>query len=102
MAHEETETTVNAVKETSDGFVRITVEKYNELLEKIAEQTGSIGRLNELLAKARNEPPVINRTVIIKTAEMVADDHRVWGGTFMGVGAVAFAIGAFRYRAGKS
>lgn len=99
---EATTTTVNEVKETSDGFVRITVEKYNELLEKIAEKDRSIGRINELLTKARNEPPIINRTVINKTAEMVAEDHRVWGGTFMGVGAVAFAIGAFRYKAGKS
>ncbi len=100
MSDEVATTTVNAVKTMSDGTVKISVEKYNELLEKVAEQKGSIGRLNELLSESRNRPPVINRTVIEKTAEMVAEDHRMWGGTFMGLGVVSFVIGAFRYRSG--
>lgn len=85
MADEATTTTVNAVKTASDGTVKIAVERYNELLEKAAEK-----------------PPVINKTVINKTAEMVAQDHRVWGGTFMGVGAALFVVGALRYKAGKA
>lgn len=94
-----TTTTVNAV--ASDGSVKIAVEKYNELLEKITDQKSSISRLREQLNEARNAPPVINKTVM-KTAEMVAEDHRVWGGTFMVLGAVFFTVGAFRYKAGKS
>jgi uncharacterized membrane protein len=94
-------TTVEAVKTASDGSVKIAVEKYNELLEKITDQKSSIDKLKDQLYTAQNAPP-INRTVINKTAEMVAEDHRVWGGSFMGLGAVFFVIGAFRYKAGKS
>jgi hypothetical protein len=82
MANETT--TVNAVKTASDGTVKIAVEKYNELLQKAAEK-----------------PPVITN-VINKTAEMLAAEHRAWGGTFMGLGAAFFVVGAFRYKAGKS
>jgi hypothetical protein len=102
MPEEATNTTVNTVKETSDGFVKISVEKYNDLLEKVADQNGRIGTLREQLNEARSKPPVINRTVINKTAEMVAEEHRVWGYTFMGTGAVLFGIGAYRYKAGRS
>ncbi len=101
MSDEIATTTINAVNTTSDGRVNITVEKYNELLEKVAEQKGSIGSLRERLNKALNEPPVINRTVVEKTVEMVAADHRVWGGSFMGLGTVFFVIGALRYKAGR-
>lgn len=79
------ETTTNSVKTVSDGFVNISVEKYNELLEKAA-----------------TKPPVINRTTVNKTAEMLAQEHRVWGGTLMGLGVAFFAVGAFRYKAGTS
>src|SRR5215210_2323683 len=102
MSDEVSTTTVNSVKAASDGTVKIAVEKYNELLETIAGQTGSINRLKEQLSEARNTPPVINRTVIHKTAEMVAQDHRVWGGSFMGLGAAFFVVGALRYKAGKA
>lgn len=94
--------TVNAVKTASDGTVKIAVEKYNEMLETVANQKESIRGLNERLAKALSEPPVINRTVVNKTAEMVAEDHRVWGGTFIGLGVISFVVGAFRYKAGKA
>jgi hypothetical protein len=94
-------TNITAAKAASDGTVKIAVEKYNELLETVAEQKSSIKNLRDLLNQARNEPPVINRTVVHKTAEMVAEDHRVWGGTFMGLGAVLFGVGAFRYKLGK-
>lgn len=102
MPDEVSTTTTEAVKKTSDGMVKITVEKYNELLEKISDQKSEIWNLNDLLAKARNAPPVINRTIVEKTAEMAAQDHRVWGGTLMGLGAASFIVGALRYRAGKS
>jgi hypothetical protein len=46
-------TTTNEVKTASDGSVKISVEKYNELLEKSAAK-----------------PPVVNRTTVIKTNEM--------------------------------
>lgn len=78
-------TTVNTVKTASDGTVKIAVERYNELLKEAAAK-----------------PPVINRTVVNKTAEMLASEHRAWGGTLMGLGASMFAVGVFRYRAGRT
>jgi hypothetical protein len=98
MSDEVSKTTVEAVKTLSDGSVKLSIEKYNELVEKIAEQTGSISKLNELLSKARNEPPVINRTIVNKTAEMLSEEHRAWGGTFMGLGAAFIVVGAIRYK----
>lgn len=94
--------TIHALKTESDGTVKLAIEKYNELLERIADQKDSIGRLNDLLTKARNEPPVINRTVVQKTDEMAAQDHRMWGGTLMGLGMSMFAIGAIRFRLGRA
>jgi hypothetical protein len=78
-------TTVNAVKTLSDGTVKISVEKYTELLEKAAVK-----------------PPVINRTVVNKTAEMLVAEHRAWGVTLMGLGASFLVVGALRYRLGKA
>jgi hypothetical protein len=92
----------NTVKAASDGSVKIAVEKYNELLETIADQKGSISGLNERLNRALREPPVINRTVINKTAEMAARDNRTWGGTFIALGASMFAVGVVRYKAGRT
>lgn len=93
-------TNITEVKTASDGFVKVAIEKYNEMLETIARQKNSISSLNERLSEAR--APVINRTEVIKTAEMVAQDHRVWGGTFMGLGASLFVIGALRVKAGRT
>lgn len=76
---------INEVKTTSDGTVKISVEKYNELLEKAAVK-----------------PPVINRTTVNKTAEMLAKETRMWGGGLMGLGASLFVIGACVYKAGLS
>jgi hypothetical protein len=75
-------TNINEVKKTSDGTVNIAVELYNDLLERA------------------NKPPVINRTVVNKTAEMLAAEHRAWGSTFMALGASFFVVGALRYKAG--
>jgi len=77
--------TSTEVKTTSDGTVKISVEKYNELLEKAAAK-----------------PPVVNRTTVIKTDEMVAKENRMVGGTLMGLGGSLFVIGAFCYKAGLS
>lgn len=94
--------TVETIKTASDGTVKIAVEKYNELLEKIASQKVSIGDLNAQLVKARSYvPPVVNRTIIEKTPEMVLQDHRVWGGSLMALGASVFAVGAVRFRLGR-
>jgi hypothetical protein len=76
-------TNINEVKTTSDGIVKISVETYNDLL------------------KAANRPTTINRTQVVKTAEMVARDYRIWGGTFMGAGGFLFIVGACLYRAGS-
>jgi len=102
MSDEVASSITETVKSTSDGSVKIAVEKYNELLETIATQKSSISNLTARLDKAVNEPPVIHRTVVNKTAEMLAEEHRVWGGSLMGLGAATFIVGALRYRAGKS
>lgn len=83
MPDEVTSTTTEAVKKMSDGTVKISVERYEDLLQKAAAK-----------------PPVINK--IIKTAEMAAEDNRLWGGTLMGLGASLFVVGALRYRAGMN
>jgi hypothetical protein len=77
--------TVQSIKTASDGTVKLSIEMYNELLEKAA-----------------TKPPVINRTIVSKTAEMLAQEHRIWGGTLMGLGASFFVVGALRFRAGLS
>jgi len=102
MSDEVSSTIVNEVKTASDGSVKIAVEKYNELLETITDQKGSISRLKNQLYEARNQPPVINRTIVNKTTEMLAQENRAWGITFMAFGGVLCAVGAFRYKAGKS
>jgi hypothetical protein len=94
--------TVETVKTASDGTVKIAIEKYNELVETIASQKGSISSLRTQLAQTRNEPPVINRTIVEKTAEMAAQDNRVWGYTLMGLGASMLVVGAIRFKAGHT
>jgi hypothetical protein len=94
-------TTTEAVTKTSDGSVKISVEKYNELLETIANQKTSIADFRARLTKAMNEPPVVHRTIVNKTPEMLSQEHRAWGGTFMGLGASLFVVGALRYKAGR-
>jgi hypothetical protein len=86
-------TNISEVKTSSDGSVKISIEKYEELIKKIADQKGVINSLNQ-------RPPVINRTTINKTAEMAAKEYRMWGGSLMGIGATMFVIGAALYRAG--
>lgn len=76
-------TDIHAVKTASDGTVKISVEKYEELLKKASR------------------PTTVNQTRIVKTAEMAAKDLRIWGGTFMGLGATLFTVGAFLYKAGR-
>ena len=85
MSEQDKQTTINTIKTASDGTVKIAVERYNELLEKAAAK-----------------PPVINRTVINKTAEMLAKEHQAWGITFMGLGASMFVVGALRFGAGRA
>lgn len=75
-------TNINEVKTTSDGTVKISVEKYNEML------------------RLANRPQTINKTQVIKTAEMLAKEYRMWGGALMGLGGSLFVVGAFLYRAG--
>jgi len=77
-------TNINEVRTTSDGTVKISVEKYEQLL------------------RAAAKPTVINRTEVVKTAEMAAKEFRIWGCTFMGLGATMFTIGAFLYKAGRN
>lgn len=76
---------VTEIKTASDGTVKISVEKYNELLEKAA-----------------TKPPVINRTYVNKTDEMLAKECRLWGIGLMGLGASLFSVGVILFRAGIS
>jgi hypothetical protein len=76
-------TTTETVKTASDGVVKISIEKYEELIAKAAEKA-----------------PVISRT-IIKTPEMLAQEHKAWGWTFIGAGAALIGVGAVRVRLGR-
>lgn len=76
-------TNINEVRKASDGMVNISVELYNDLMAKASR------------------PPTINRTTVIKTAEQAAKDYRVLGGSFMGLGATLFVIGAKLYTMGR-
>jgi hypothetical protein len=75
---------ISEIKTTSDGTVKISVEKYNELLERAARK-----------------PVVINKTSVIKTEAMVAKELRMWGGGLMGLGASMFVVGAILFKAGR-
>ena len=44
-------------------------------------------KVQRAFEKAAAKPPVINRTTVIKTEEMIAKEFRVWGGSLMGLGA---------------
>lgn len=96
-------TSINEVKTTvaSDGSVKISVEKYEEMLKTISDQKSSIGDLNTRLNKALNEPPVVHRTTIVKTPEMASRDRRVTGGALMGLGASTVAVGALVYKSAR-
>lgn len=74
----------NTVKNVSDGTVKITVEKYQELL-----------------AAAAVKAPVIYNHVQ-KTQAMVAADNKMWGAVMLGAGASLSVIGGFVYRLGKA
>jgi hypothetical protein len=76
-------THINEIKTASDGNVKISIEKYEELLRQASR------------------PTTINRTQVVKTAEMAAQEYRLWGGTFMGLGATLFTVGVFLYKAGS-
>lgn len=76
-------TNITEIKTSSDGNVKISIEKYNELL-----------------AAAARKPAVITQKQIIKTEAMVARELRMWGGSLMGFGAAAFVIGAILFKAG--
>lgn len=75
--------TTTETKVTSDGSVKISVEAYNDLLKRAA-----------------TKPPVINRTNVVKTDEMLAKESKLWGGSLMGVGASLFAVGAGLFKSG--
>lgn len=90
MAEEISET----VKTSSDGFVKLTIEKYEELMKKAAEKPPVINRIIE------QPPDIINR--IIKTPEMAAADNKLWGIGLMVVGGAIVAAGAITYAIGRS
>lgn len=77
------EETSNTVKTTSDGNVKITVERYQELLDKAAAKPATI----------------VHRTVH-KTPEISAAENKAWGVSFMGLGAAFMVVGIIRFRAG--
>jgi hypothetical protein len=52
MSDEVSSSITETIKQSSDGSVKISVEKYNELLETIASQKSSISNLTERLDKA--------------------------------------------------
>lgn len=76
------EEVTNTVKTSSDGMVKITLEKYQELLE---------------LAQAK--PPVIHRTVH-RTPEIQAKDNVQLGATVLLIGLGCVAAGALKLSTG--
>lgn len=76
---------IQSIKTSSDGTVKLAIEKYNELV-----------------SQAATKPPVINRTTVNKTPEMLAKEQRTVGATFMGLGASTFVVGAVLFRAGRA
>ena len=64
MAEEVTK--LEEVKTASDGMVKISIEMYNQLVQKVADQKISISTLNDQLSRLRTQPPVINRTEVVE------------------------------------
>jgi Ethanolamine utilization protein EutJ (predicted chaperonin) len=76
-------TTSETVKKTSDGMVKISLEKYEELNRKA------------------NEPKVYpNYTTVQKTAAMQAADNKMYGCLWMGGGVSMVLIGAIQFAVG--
>lgn len=71
------------VKKTSDGMVKISLEAYQELLEKA------------------NKPTEVIRRVVQKTPQMVKEEHVAWGATMMGGGFALLVIGGIRFWMGQ-
>lgn len=82
MGVETAETVTNVSK--SDGMVKITIEHYQQLMEK-----------------AREKAPIVYNT-IQKTPEVSASENKAWGVTFIGLGVAFLAVGAIRLRTGIS
>lgn len=78
------EEVTNIAKSVSDGTVKITVERYQELLEKSAEKV-----------------PVVYNT-IQKTQAMVAEDNKVWGLVFLGGGVCLSVLGGGLHLLGRA
>jgi len=78
------EETTNVVKTASDGTVKITVEKYHELVAKAAEKA-----------------PIIHN-VTHKTKEVAAIDNKVWGAVFVGLGLSVAVIGGIVHMVGRA
>ena len=78
MAEETTESVTTTTAKASDGTVKISVEKYEELMRKANEQKVTY-----------------NQTVIEKTPEMAASDKIVFGNLFMVAGVAQIASGAY-------
>jgi len=77
------EETTTSVTTTSDGHVKITLEKYQEL-QRLANE----------------EKVYPHYTTVEKTPAMVASDNKMWGSVFMGGGASMFLIGALQFWTG--
>ena len=88
MPDEVSKTTVET--KTSDGTVNISVEKYNELLDKAAEKAPVVNQIVHRVVKD-----------VHKTPEMLAKESRLWGGSLMTVGAAIFATGAGLFKSGR-
>jgi hypothetical protein len=78
-------TNINEVKTSSDGNVKLTLEKYNDLIRRANRPTEVI----------------VNKTEVIKTAAILAQECRMWGGGLMALGASMFVVGAVIYKHGR-
>lgn len=78
MAENTTETTTTSVEKASDGTVKISVEKYEELLRKANEQKVTY-----------------NQTIVERTAEQVAEGQVMWGNLLVVAGVVQVGVGFY-------
>lgn len=86
---ESTETT-EIVKNTSDGMVKITIEKYEDLMKKAAEKPPIV-----------RQEVVRNVTKVVKTPEIQAQDNIVAGYSLMTGGGCVFVIGLALFLKGR-
>ena len=80
----ETTSTTETVTKSSSGNVKITLEEYNDLMERA------------------NRPQNVTYNQTVKTAAQVAEDNIMWGAVFMGGGLCMSVFGTCIFLLGRA